>query len=61
MFSSEEYRLLIDLVTKEQLTMLGNDYKNHKSNKYKALENIKVKLQESKESRCKIGKLLNAL
>lgn len=61
MFSSEEYRLLIDLVTKEQLNMLGKDYKNHKSTKYVALENIKVKLQESKESRCKIGKLLNAL
>ena len=45
-FDKKEKRLLLELISNEQIHMLLKDNKKYKSEKYIALEKLKVKIKE---------------
>lgn len=45
-FSKEERRILIELISNEQIHMIIKDHAKYKSDKYKALEKLKVKVKD---------------
>lgn len=46
MFSTNEKKLLIDLICKEQTEMIVEDHSQYDSDRYKALEKLKVKIKD---------------
>ena len=46
MFSIDEKKLLIDLICKEQTEMIVKDHLQYDSDRYKALEELKVKIKD---------------
>lgn len=46
--NSEEKRLLLDLISKEQINMIKSNHSKYKSNKYKILEQLKAKIDETR-------------
>ena len=46
-FSKEERRILIELISNEQIHMIIKDHTKYKSDKYKALENYSHNLTRS--------------
>ena len=45
-FSKDERRMLIELISNEQIHMIIKDNTKYKSDKYKALEKLKVKVKD---------------
>ena len=48
-FSKEEKRLLIELICEEQTNMIVNDNSLYGSNKYRLLEELKIKIKDLEE------------
>ena len=46
MFSVNEKKLLIDLICKEQTEIIVEDHSQYDSDRYKALEELKVKIKD---------------
>lgn len=45
MLKKEEKKLIMELICNEQIYMIIKDHKNFESNKYKRLEELKVKIK----------------
>lgn len=45
-FNKEERKLLIELICNEQTHMIIKDHTKYESEKYKRLENVKVKIKD---------------
>lgn len=45
-FTKEERKLLIELICNEQTHMIIKDHTKYESEKYKRLENVKVKIKD---------------
>lgn len=45
-FSKDERKMLIELISNEQIHMIIKDHTKYKSDKYKALEKLKVKVKD---------------
>ena len=45
-FSKEERKILIELISNEQIHMIIKDHAKYKSDKYKTLEKLKVKVKD---------------
>ena len=45
-FSKEERRILIELISNEQIHMIIKDHTKYDSDKYKKLEELKVKIKD---------------
>lgn len=46
MFSVNEKKLLIDLICKEQTEIIVEDHSQYDSDRYRALEELKVKIKD---------------
>ena len=46
MFNKEEKKLLIELICNEQTHMILKDHTKYESDKYKSLEELKVKIKD---------------
>lgn len=47
--SNSEYMLLIEAVCTEQVSMIVGDYNSYNSDKYNALEKLKIKLSKMRK------------
>ena len=46
--NTDEKRMLLELISKEQIKMITSNHGRYKSSKYKTLERIKVKISEAR-------------
>lgn len=45
-FDKEEKKMLLELISNEQIHMIIKDYNRYESDKYKKLEELKVKIKD---------------
>ena len=53
MFTDRERKLLLELISNEQIHMIIKDHTRYESEKYKALERLKVLVKDSDKVRIK--------
>lgn len=49
MFNKEEKKLLLELIGNEQIHMIIKDHTKYESDKYKKLEELKVKIKDTED------------